>query len=487
MDKHTLAVCEQEPLHLSGAILSHGTLLVVDAAGQVSHAAANIADWLGAPAAAWVGQPLPTLLAEALTGLADKCGSRLSVEGAIPAPPETGKGELDLVASRNAQGAITLELVRHSDADGVSASLSEPAASVKTRDAAEIALAQAELVRRIGALTGFQRVMLYRFREDGDGEVIAEARQDETYGSYMGLRFPASDIPLIARALYLKNPWRLIPDSAAESVPVMGAEATPPDLTYSDLRSVSNVHRVYLANMGVRASLSFPLLVGGALTALVACHHNVARQPSLSVLNQAARLVHDFAIQMTAYQTRQRIRLVDGLAFRFDDMRTLLQRHGDVMSAWPELAVWLMREFKADGAIFCRGDTCASIGASFEAEALAVVDEWFCQRMGEATWSTDSLIRQVPDFPLSQIAGVLALRVKAASGGWMRVYLTRLEYIHEVAWGGNPEKPVEYHDGTLGIAPRRSFEKWMEKRLGYSRAWDNEARLLAFNLRDLLF
>jgi len=69
----------------------------------------------------------------------------------------------------------------------------------------------------------------------------------------------------------------------------------------------------------------------------------------------------------------------------------------------------------------------------------------------------------------------------------VRLYLCRREWLHEVAWGGNPDKPVEYHDGTLGIAPRRSFEKWVEKRIGYCRPWENEVRLLLLRLRERVF
>src|SRR5690606_28628938 len=96
------------------------------------------------------------------------------------------------------------------------------------------------------------------------------------------------------------------------------------------------------------------------------------------------------------------------------------------------------------------------------------------------------LSRQMPLFPLSQVAGVLAFKARLPDGRFLRVYLGRLEYIHEVAWGGNPDKPVEYHDGQLGIAPRRSFEKWVEKCVGRCRPWGNETRLLALRLRELL-
>jgi len=489
MNRQILNSCELEPLHLSGAILGHGTLLVIDRDGIVSHVGANIAEWLGAPPEAWLGKPPPIEWADTLADLGNNAGSRLAVKDFMKAPAGTHKQQLDLVASRNEQAAVVFELFTASDEVSTFHSLyptSLPSLESWVSDAAAIQSTQNELVQRIMEITGFQRVMLYSFREDGDGEVIAEAREEAVYGSYLGLRFPASDIPHIARLLYLKNPWRLIPDATADLVPLLGCDDSPPDLTYSDLRSVSPVHRVYLANMGVRASLSFPIIVGGSLVALVACHHAEACHLPLATLNQARYLTHEYSMGFSAYQSRQRLLLIDGLVNRFASVRLLLQRHGDLFSAWPELGAWLISEFKADGAILCLNDEATSLGATFDAAALASFDDWFCNGQSEIICFCNSLMRQVSELPLSEVAGVLAIRIKQRDGNELRLYLTRMEYIHEVVWGGNPEKPFEIHDGLLGIAPRHSFEKWVEKRLGYSRPWDNESRLLGFKLRELL-
>jgi len=484
MVDHFLASCESEQLHLSGAILPHGCLLVIDAGGLISHVSANIAEWLGGAPDDWIDQPLPEVLALPVQKLAAAAGSRLVVANVMPAMQGRSMQAFDLVVSRNVDGGMTLELLEHvSDAlpSGQVFSIAQTLA-----DQAAVSAAQHALVEQIAEITGFQRVMLYMFRDDGDGEVIAEARTGEVYGSYLGLRFPASDIPQIARTLYRQNPWRLIPDASADPVALLSRESALPDLTYSDLRSVSPIHRVYLANMGVCASLSFPLVIGGALSALVACHHKGPRQLSLGKLSLASQQVRSHAMSMTDFQTRQRMRIIDGLTHRFDNARQMLQRHGNIVSAWPELGAWLMQEFHADGASLCLDDQSVNQGLGFETNVLAVFDHWFQSSLGESVWTSDSLMRQSPEFPLSEIAGVLALRVKLVSGRWLRIYLCRRESIHEVAWGGNPDKPVEFHDGRLGIAPRHSFEKWVEKRLGYSLSWDHETRLLALKLRELL-
>lgn len=484
MDKRLLATCEAEPLHLSGAIMPHGCLIVLSNDARVRQVSANIVEWLGGSIDTWLDRLLPAYLSTHLPALAAAAGSRIVIRSAVAAEHCAHNCVLDLVACRNDAGDITLEFFTHLAGSELT-EVCKPAFTGIVDQVAANAAAEA-LVSCIGSLTGFQRIMLYQFREDGDGEVVAEARNGEVYGSYLGLRFPASDIPQIARVLYRKNPWRLIPDAAAAAVPVVGHQDGTPDLTYSDLRSVSVMHQVYLANMGVAASLSFPVVVGGVLTALVACHHSQPCQPGLAVLGQASLLVRTYAMAMTDFQSRRRMRLVDGMTTRFDAARVIVQRHGSLVEAWPELGLWLMQEFKADGAILCQGNVSIGVGSVLGPESLAVFDQWYLGRPGDVVWLCDSLTRHVSQLPLTEVAGVLALHVHGTTQPEMRIYLCRLEDIHEVMWGGNPEKPVEYHDGTVGIAPRRSFEKWVEKRLGYSRSWDNEARLLAFKLRDLL-
>lgn len=473
MDKRFLAQCEKELLSHSGAIQPHGTLLVLDARGLVSHVGGNVCDFLGGAPETWLGQEPPPALAGLLSSLGGAEGNYRTCAKAL----DGRDGMLDVILHRGGNGAVVLELTQHMEESGRPARLPPPASQ---------GIGTHGLTDLVAELTGFQRVMYYRFREEGDGEVVAETRHGESYGSYMGLRFPASDIPLIARNLYLKNPWRLIPDAAARPVAVLGQDGSIPDLSWSDLRSVSPVHQVYLANMGVRASLSFPVVVGGNLTALVAAHHRDVRQLPLAILEQASTLVRSHTLYLASQQSERRIRLIDTLSRHFDVFPVILARHGDLASAWPEVAAWLMYEFQVEGAALCVGDDCHRWGSCFEEQAHEVFDRWFLDQQEEFLWTGDSLSRQIPRYPLSEIAGVLAIRVALPRGRSLRLYLTRVEHIHEVAWGGNPEKPVEHHDGVLGIAPRHSFEKWVEKRMGYSRAWDNESRLLGLKLRELL-
>lgn len=480
MDKGYIDACEAEALHLSSAIQPHGALVVCDAQGRIRCYSANIDRFLPSANLIAVDSLLPANLRLLLERLGAEPGSRCQFEAAI----DGIDGLLDVVLGRNAQAWAVMEIVP-SVSTSVGSFPSIPAGLLNW-DGVDFSQGQQLLVEKVAQLTGFHRVMYYSFREAGDGEVLAEFRQPEVLGSYLGLRFPASDIPQVARQLYQLNPWRLIPDAQAAAVPLVGTPGESPDLSYADLRSVSPVHQVYLANMGVGASLSFPIVVADQLTGLIACHHLTPYRPALSALSEAAQQVRLHTLAVTSLTAQRRIQLVDGLTRRFDQVSALVQEAGSLLSAWPKLAVWLSREFAADGVQLSLGEGWETWGEGFEPEVWMMFDEWFVTDKLDAVWLADSLSRQMPDYPLSTVAGVLAIKARLPGGRMLRLYLTRHEYIHDVAWGGNPDKPVEYHDGVLGIAPRRSFEKWIEKRMGQSRPWDNETRLLGLKLRELL-
>jgi light-regulated signal transduction histidine kinase (bacteriophytochrome) len=480
VDKRFIDDCEKEQLHLSAAIQPHGALLVVDGDGLVSHLSANLGDFLADVMMPAIDAALPAPLAEMAGELAELPGSRRQFEAAL-----NGRhGRLDVVLSRNDAGQIIIELTVDRGEMPVSEAFNQ--AVVPPASQTEANQQRQALIEKVGVLIGYQRVMYYRFLEDGDGEVLAEACRAGVKGSYLGLRFPASDIPQIARALYQKNPWRQIPDVQAAAVPLLGRDGVVPDLSYSDLRSVSPVHVTYLDNMGVAASLSFPIVVGGQLWGLIACHDAAPREAGLGMLTLAAQEVRSHTLGLTAFFAQRRMHLLDGLVRRFSEAREIVHGAGDIVTAWPQLGAWLAGEFSTNGAQMCVNEGHVDWGEGFEHEALTRVDEWFVGQQIESVWLGDSLMRQIPDCPMTRVAGVLAVKAKTADGQLIRIYLSRHEHIHEVAWGGNPDKPLDRHDGVLGIAPRRSFEKWVEKRLGCCRPWDNEARLLAFKLRELL-
>lgn len=471
-----IAQCEQEPLHLSGAIQGHGTLLVADSGLRITHIAANAGLFFPEPPA--IASLLPPPFHSFVGRLDPAPGSNIRKPSAFHGL----QGWMDATITRNEKGSAILELTRvepfelpqHSTRYRVPQSISE------------VDKLRQELADLVLAMSGFQRVMIYLFREDGDGEVVAEARADSAIGSYLGLRFPASDVPLIARRLYLLNPWRLIPDAAAPSVPLLGDSPDDmPDLAYSDLRSASPVHCLYLANMGVRASLSFPLTKSSTLLGLVACHHDSPRTLPMLLLEAIAREVRSHALAVSTFQIQRRMLIVDRLNLRFAGVRQMLENNPNLLEVWPALGKWLCREFRTDGAWFHFGGRSGAVGIVPPSTAREALDARFRARPDPSLWMCESIRREAPELDCGPVAGCLAIGLPASEAGTLTIFLSRKEHIHEVAWGGNPDKPLEPGPGD-SITPRRSFEKWIEKRTAHCRPWEKEEQLLALTLRTLL-
>lgn len=483
-ERNWKAQCEAEPLTLSGAIQAHGALLKLDAQLRVTHASSNLGEFSPYVAEDLLGKSLPEhLLRSIKTGLEGLPPTPGSHRELIASLINDGHS-LDIALIRDASGVI-LELFPHLPVDNLSPFYVNPFNTPQNNKEAE-ALHQ-QMVNLFYELTQFDRVMIYVFREDGDGEVVAEARRAEVYGSYLGLRFPGSDIPHIARNLYLKNPWRMIPDSQAKASPLLSLNVAAPDLTWSNLRSVSPVHQVYLSHMKVGASLSFPIVVGGELWGLIACHHATPKNLALQTLHNISNFARHYSFSLATWKAESRVRFVDSLTARFDKTRMILMRYGDPLAAAKDIEVELKHLFSSCGLAIRYGDGWVRCGTTPTLDTLDKMDDWFETECADFICTSDSLVRTHPALGFQPVAGALGLKVRGhINTDGLNVWLFRNEQLHDVEWGGNPNKPVEIDDDQLSISPRRSFEKWIEKRMGYSHPWLNEDRLAALRLRQLL-
>lgn len=482
-DKNWTVTCESEPLAYSGAIQPHGGLIFLDTHSTVSHVSSNIEIFLPYSPEDLSGKPLPPdlqdILSHVLESLPQTQGSRAELFGVgIP-----GRDSLDFALSRSIDGVVVEVLTHEHRLNKIPVHTVPMKTPVNTDEAIALHGRTAQLVHE---LTGFDRVMIYVFREDGDGEVVAEARREAIYGSYLGLRFPASDIPLIARKLYKQNPWRLIPDSQSPPVSLLSRDTTPPDLTWSDLRSVSPVHQSYLSNMGVRASLSLPIMAGGELWGLIACHHTEVRAMPLKLMRASSQVAKHYGLLISTWVAEARMRFVDKLDSCYSALRIAMCREGGLISAMPEIETSLFELFNVSGMAIRAGNMWAHTGDSPNTSTLEKLSDWFASIDGEDVSLMDSLSRSVPGFGLQPVAGALAVKITTRNKESIQLWLFRKELLYEVEWGGNPEKPVEFNEGQFAIAPRHSFEKWVEKRKGYSSAWNGENRLAAKRLRQLL-
>jgi light-regulated signal transduction histidine kinase (bacteriophytochrome) len=488
-----LTNCDREPIHMPGSIQPHGVLLICDLNDNLIHSAsANAAHYLGGRYAHIVGLTLSDVLgakaAHNLRNALSRSGTSY-LAGAELGIQIDGGPIVDASIHRH-RDRIFVELEPASPRGGEAKSALDLTQALVRRislesDVETLAATAAKLVR---AMLGYDRVMVYRFLHNGAGQVIAEARRSGMH-SFMGQFFPASDIPVQARRLYLLNWIRLIADVSYEPVglvPCAGGEADALDMSHAHLRSVSRIHCEYLRNMGVAASLSISIVVDGKLWGLIACHHDSAKLVLLPMRISAELFGQYFSLQVAIAERREQYIAAAAARQRLDAIITSLDPGEPVdialIARLPELhelvacdgvGLWLDGEWHAKG-IAPPKEKAKELVGFLEVNAA------------DAVWSTDDL-RTLMGSDLafgSEIAGMLAIPISGSARE--HLILFRSEEAHNVVWAGAPAKQVVEGPSGPRLTPRGSFEAWREDVRGRSTPWTDAEIAVAEATRNYL-
>lgn len=474
-----LSACDREPIHMPGAIQAHGVLLALQERDlSPVHAAANCGDHLGVSAGELLGRPLRATLGTDTEAGVRRLLAEHDGDGGDPCVLEVAGRSWDAIWYRS--GGLTvveLEPAAEPGDGGDSAVLLRALRRAverlrDTEDPDRLHLAKAEEMRR---LTGFDRVMIYRFHEDDHGEVIAEARAAGTH-SYLGHHFPAGDIPVQARRLYALNPIRGVADALEEPVPLVGlagAEATALDMTYSALRSLSPVHREYLRNMGVAASMSLSLMHDGRLWGLIACHHLTPLRVGAHVRTACRMLAEVGAMQLAAGDSARAAARRERLAALKRDLAAGVLGADSLARAVVGPSLGMTRAVRADGiAAYIDGEV-ATAGAAPAADRIPALIQGLDPppATGGAAAHDDLAITAADDGGL--LPGMLVVALPGA--GDDAVLWFRRERARRIAWAGDPEVPALPDASDAGaLRPRRSFAAFMQEIRGRSEPWAEE-------------
>lgn len=484
-----LKECDKEKLHLSGHIQPFGALLGVKKEDfTVCYASQNAEAFLHVSPSVLLGKPVHALLPffhPLLDAFIKNDSKDLFSYKNVNYRNET----LDIKLSEaNAMVLIECEKPyfhesKNNEALQCGIDLLKPPYHAK-----ELPSFYALLVKGIFDTIKYDRVMLYQFQDDWSGEVVAEMTK-EGMGSYMGLRFPASDIPSIARALYLKNPFRHIADTQAINVPILSLDESTPDLTYSDTRSVSPVHIEYMNNMGMKGSFSISIVIFGELWGLVACHNTTPKYLCVELRQMCRTLAHSFAIGISSFQTNEKLQKLDSTERTLNLMMESALRHDDLFDGLEAAQDSLMHLIACDGFSLVIDDHALHFGDVLDEDDLENLDRWFSSGFAQNSFTTDSIIHSPLRSVLKSgnIAGILATKINSSLGKKIRLYWFRNELKQEIAWAGNPDKPVIENAGALKLSPRRSFERWIEVKSGYAKAWSRLDSLSSMKLSKTFY
>ncbi len=455
-----LSTCDREPIHVPGHIQPFGFLFALATDGRVVHASANIGEYSGRPVAEWLGRPIETLIdGDALHRLRNHVTilhGPDAVQRSFALKLIDGRPRFD-VAVHLSDGLVVVEAEpAMTDEREAAALVRAMVARLKHSDG--LATFLADGARHVQALTGFNRVMVYRFNASGDGEVIAEALRGRR-DAYLGLHYPASDIPVQARALYIRTPFRVIADVASMPVPIAAMADMPSlDLSLSVLRAVSPLHIEYLVNMEVAASLSISIIVDGRLWGLFACHHDSPRLPSL-VYRTAAELFGEMFSMMLEGRLRREAHAHELRARALAQLLIAEVAHdGRVLTDPQRLGELIFDTIPADGIGIHLGDIVALRGSTPDHARFVALTAALAARAADGVVVADSIATIVPEAAAyaDRAAGMIAIPL--ASDRQDHVILFRTEQTRTLRWAGDPEKSTAENDGR--IAPRQSFAAW---------------------------
>jgi diguanylate cyclase (GGDEF)-like protein len=487
-----LAACEDEPIHIPGFIQPHGVLLALDATTfVVEHVSENSERLIGIAPGNLLGKSPATFLGAAqFAELSNFFRARPADTEAAKVFTGPGQQPMECISSRY-RDSLLVELQptdgAHSlDLLGVSLSLQAPLARMeRTSNVDDLVSCVAHEIRLI---SGFDRVMVYRFDDDWHGHVLAEDVSERFPVAYLGLHFPASDIPAQARSLYLLNTLRLVPDTDYIPVTIIANRhvQTALDLSRSELRSVSPIHLEYLHNIGVRATLTISIIVRGMLWGLVACHHVSPRR-----LDHAVRSTCDFFAQMLALKLTARIEHAE-LSQRLEGTELLAKFVANLESTQPLTEAlrrsWttLLPIFDADALVVRGPEGCAVYGSSMRTEDIEVALALLEATVKDGIAASSSLCRLADEARrfASEASGALYVGLSASDNRCI-VFLRR-EQSASVTWAGDPTKTAFAQVGKVRLSPRASFAAWEQVVLGESTRWSSSDLQKAASLREQL-
>ena len=478
-DQLDISSCASEPIRTPGSIQPHGFMLTLSPALDVLQASANLLPLAGLAPEAALGLPVAAVIGKA-------CGERMARE---LASDTLGQRPMYL-------GTVTLDNGRHFDVlghvwDGLVIAEFETVERAEPADFRHLYPLITDFLARVGehasitaltdlaarhvrSVTGYGRVMVYRFDPSGHGRVVAEAKAPD-YKSYLGQAFPASDIPSQARELYTLSPIRVIQDANYEAEALVPAEnpasGARNDLSFAALRSVSPVHLQYMRNMGTLASMSVSLIVRGKLWGLIACHNATPCPVSVEKRTACEQLGQILALCIESREDSAE------LQFRLDVRRIMVEVLGrltkgtDFVDNLSGVFGELLRFARAGGVAVVVDDRILTYGDTPDEAAIRDLSTWLAVHGHTEVFHTDELAAVYPPAKafIQNASGLLALPISRIHQHYLLWF--RPELVQTVEWAGNPHEK-EASAGTPGqLTPRQSFATWRETIHGHSLPW----------------
>lgn len=487
-----LTNCDKEPIHIPGKIQSHGFLIAINKIDfTITYISENTSDYLSTPAKNLLDQPISVLSNHFvhepdfnIENLLKLGVIRKSFDAISPYPIEINEKPFYLIINTSVNDWL-LEFEPVSLQYDIQSLVGRSASAMLQGKSVSALLKGA--ATEVKKLIGYDRIMIYKFLDDGHGEVVAEEREDHLE-PFFGLHYPATDIPKQARELYKLNLTRLIADVNTDDSPIITFnEATALDLTNGSLRAVSPIHIQYLKNMGVYSSFSISLIANGELWGLIACHNYSPKFIDYKA-REGAKLIGEILSSALEYREEEENSETVEL---FNNTANVLSEHLNrdkyLVEALTNYDKTLLNVTHGTGVAIVFENELKTIGEVPDDESIWELVAWLKDNSDESIYYTHRLSEIFhPAKKYKDIAsGILACSLSKDPVEIMIWF--KPEQISTVNWAGNPDKPVTaIVDGLASLSPRKSFETWSEVVNNTSEKWMPEEITSVLRIREII-
>lgn len=337
------------------------------------------------------------------------------------------------------------------------------------------------------SIFGYDRVMIYKFDEEWNGQVIAEERE-EGMESWLGLHYPASDIPKQARELFFKNRVRIISDvnyTPVEITPQFSPITNEPlDLSKSKLRGVSPIHIEYLQNMQVGASLTAALISNGKLWGLLACHHYDAKFINYYQRQSCEFLIQIFSNELSLKESNLFLKKINQQSRVRNQLLEQIHSSGSIKKGLSEYNQKFTRLVDCCGGAIVLDGKVRLVGDTPDKKQVKNLIKMFLSKKSDSLFFTKNLAMFYPEATKFKEngSGILSVRLGQSDKDFLIWF--RPEVVQTVNWGGNPENKATFDEEKQRLTPRKSFEKWTQELTGVSKAWTDYELSAARSLRE---
>jgi len=484
-----LTNCDKEPIHIPGKVQSHGFLVAANSSQIITYISENIKPFIDDDAKNYLGKHISDLEAKLkISGTQLKLSQILAIGGGYenlnPFMLTLNSKPYNLIVTASGEELVLEFETVTSDLDiDVQKTIGRSVSDILSGKNLNALLNNA--AAEIKKIIQYDRVMIYKFGEDGHGEVVAEVKNDDLE-PFLGLHYPASDIPKQARELYKINLTRIIADVNTESSAIITHnEGAPLDLTHSVLRAVSPIHIQYLKNMGVESSFSISLIAHGELWGLIACHNYSPRFINYRA-RDASKLIGQILSSALEYrQDEEDVEKSTRLTAAAASLAHFIEKDNYIGDALTKNDVTVKDITTATGVALIFDGDVTTLGTTPPKEQIADIARWLKTNMQDSIYYTHRFpeIYQ-PGKQSSDVAsGILACMLSKELSEMIIWF--KPEQIQTIHWAGNPDKAVEKtEDGLLFLSPRKSFESWGEIVKNTSERWSNEEISAVIKVRE---